>query len=103
MISGKILFDQPVKKWKNMCKYVRKTVIDIWLCKSLIIRLSKCFKKLQTNSSRIKVLGADLKAIQQINFTGNLDRARNKNIFRNYFENKLYFSQKPVRELWFCF
>ena len=52
--------------------------------------------------SKQQTLDADLRAIQQINFTGNLDRAGNKTMFFIYKEAKetvLDFAQETVK---FC-
>ena len=52
--------------------------------------------------SKQQALDADPKAIQQINFTANLDRARNTTMFFNIEEAKemvLDFSQGTVKDL----
>ena len=52
--------------------------------------------------SKQHVLNADPRAIQQINFTANLDRTGNTKIYfilEEAKETKLYFSQKTVKVL----
>ena len=53
--------------------------------------------------SKPQVLDSDLRAIQQINFTANLDRAGNKTmlfIIKEAKETALKFSQGTVKVLW---
>ena len=65
--------------------------------------LKKYYKMIAIDSSKKQVLVADPKAIQQINFTENLDRAGNT---RFYFileeakETVFEFSQETVTVLW---
>ena len=52
--------------------------------------------------SKQHILNADPRAIQQINFTANLDRTGNTRIYfilEEAKETKLYFSQKTVKVL----
>ena len=71
----------------------------------MFIRLSLFQKILQINSvdlSKQQKLDADLKAIQQINFTRNLDRAEGATMFFITEEGKetiLYFSKGAVTVL----
>ena len=71
----------------------------------MFIRLSLFQKILQINSvdlSKQQKLDADLKAIQQINFTRNLDRAEGATMFFITKEGKetiLYFSKGAVTVL----
>ena len=56
------------------------------------------------NLSKQQKLGVDPKAIQQINFTGNLDRAGGTTIFFIFEKTKetvLDFSKGTVKVLWF--
>ena len=60
------------------------------------------YKMIAKDLSKQHGLDADPKAIQQINFTANLDRAGNKRIFFILEEAKetvLDFSQRPVKVL----
>ena len=60
------------------------------------------YKMIAIDLSKRQAFDADLKAIQQINFTANLDRARNKRIFFILEEAKetvLDFSQGTVKVL----
>ena len=52
----------------------------------------------------LRILDANPKAIQQINFAGNLNRARNAIcILQEVKEHTVYFSQGTVRVFWFSF
>ena len=73
----------------------------------MFVRLSlfKKYNELMTiNLSKQQKLDADPKAIQQINFTGNLDRAEGSTMFCIIEEAKetvLDFSKWTVQVLWF--
>ena len=72
MIDGQFFFDQPVKN--NLITYDN-------IC-SLDYPYFKNYQKMITIDLHIQqALHADLKAIQQINFTANLDRVGNKTMF----------------------
>ena len=72
MIDGQFFFDQPVKN--NLITYDN-------IC-SLDYPYFKNYQKMITIDLHIQqALHADLKAIQQINFTANLDRGGNKTMF----------------------
>ena len=61
-----------------------------------------CYKMIAIDLSKQKELEGDPKAIQQINFTANVDRERNTKIFFIVEEAKetiLYFSERIVRIL----
>ena len=61
------------------------------------------YKMIVVDSSKQQALDADLKAIQQINFAANLDRAGNTRIYFILEEAKetvLDFSQGTVKVLW---
>ena len=85
MIDGKNFFDQPVKNDKitygNSRKvptgqgddYTTGCLLDYTFVKS-------CYKIIAIDLSKQQALDADPKAIQQINFTANLDR-ENSTIF----------------------
>ena len=62
----------------------------------------KCYKMIAIDLSNHQARDADPKAMQQINFTGNLDRDGNTTIFfilKEAKESILYFSQGTVRVL----
>ena len=64
------------------------------------------YKKIAIDLSKQKVLDADPRAIQQINFTANLDRAGNLAmlfIVEEAKETVLDFSQGTVKVLWMCY
>ena len=67
MIDGKSFFDQPTKNDKITYESIRKIATGQWDDYAI------CLSKQQR-------LDADTRAIQLINFTGNLDRAGNKRI-----------------------
>ena len=75
----------------------------------MFIRLSlfqKIFKLIATGLSKQQKLDADPTAIQQINFTGDLDRAEGSTMFFMIEEAKetvLDFSKLAVKVLWFYF
>ena len=88
MIDRKNLFDQSVKNnkatYENIKKlatlqgddYTRGCLLDYMYFKNY-------FKLIAVDLSKQKALDPDLKAIQQINFTANLDRAGKKEILFN--------------------
>ena len=66
---------------------------------------NKHYKKIAIHLSKQQALDADLKGIQQINFTGNLDRLEGATMFfviEEAKETMLDFSQGTVKLLWFC-
>ena len=75
----------------------------------MFIRLSlfqKIFKSIAIGLSKQQKLDADPTAIQQINFTGDLDRAEGSTMFFMIEEAKervLDFSKLAVKVLWFYF
>ena len=82
MIDGKIFFDHPVKNDKVTYKNIRKIVTGQgddyttgWLLDYIYFR--KYYKMIAADLSKQQALDADLKVIQQINFTANLGRAGN--------------------------
>ena len=77
MINGQNFFDQPVKN--NLRKYdsIRKIAIDkgsdyTTCCLVDYNYLKKYYKMIAIHLSKQQAIDADLKAIQQINFTENL-------------------------------
>ena len=85
MIDGRNVFDQPVKYDLKTCDNIRKIVIgqgDDYLRGCLLgCPYFKYYKLTAIDLSKPKKLDADPKAMQQINFTGNLDRAEGATIF----------------------
>ena len=82
MIDGKNFFDQPIKDNKVTYENIRKIVTgqgDDYTTGCLLdyTNLKKYCKMIAVDLSKQQVLDADAKAIQQFNFTANLDRAGN--------------------------
>ena len=107
IIDGKSFFNQPVKNDKVLYKNIRKIATgqgDDYTTGCLLdyIYFKNYYKMLEVALSKQQALDADPKAIQQINFTANLDKA---NITRFYFileeakETVLDFSQVTVKVL----
>ena len=85
MIDGKNFFDQPVKN-KVTCENIRKIATgqgDDYTTGCLLdyIYFKNYCKMIAVDLSKQQVPDADPKAIQQINFTANLDRAGNTRIY----------------------
>ena len=86
MIDGKQFFEQPVKSDKVTYENRRKITIvqeDDYANGCLLdyTYFTKYYKMIAIDLSRQQVLDADPKAIQQINFTANLDRANTRFYF----------------------
>ena len=107
MIDGKNFFDQPVKNDKVTYENIRKITTgqgDDYTTGCLLdyTYLKKYYKMIAIDLSKQQALDADPKASQQINFTVNLNRARNT---RFYFiheqakETVFEFSQGTVKVL----
>ena len=107
MIDGKNLFDQPVKNDNVTYENIRKIATsqgDDYTTDCLLdyIYFKNYYKMIAVDLSKQQALDADPKAIQQINFTANLDRAGNT---RFYFileeakETVFEFSQGTVKVL----
>ena len=105
MIDGKNVFDQPVKSDVRRYDNVRKIAIgqgDDYTTGCLLDYnyFNKYYKMIAIDLSKQQALDADPKAIQQINFTGNLEN--NAVIFFIIEEAKeavLDFSQRTVKVL----
>ena len=85
MIDGKNFFDQPVKNNKVTYGNIRKIATgqgDDYTTGCLLdyTYFKKYYKMIAIDLNK-QVLDADPKAIQQINFTANLDRAGNTRIY----------------------
>ena len=107
MIDGKNFFDQPVKNNKGTHENIRKIATgqgDDYTTGCLLdyIYFKNYYKMIAVALSKQQALDADPKAIQQINFTANLDRAGDT---RFYFileeakETVFEFSQGTVKVL----
>ena len=109
MINEENFFDQPIKNDKVTYENIRKICIgsgDDYTTGSL--RGYPYFKNnykmiaVDLDLSKQQALDADPRAIQQINFTANLDRAGNTRIYfilEEAKENILNFSQGTVKVL----
>ena len=99
MIDGKNFFDQPVKNDKVNMKNIRKITTgqgDDYTTGCLLdyTYFKKYYKMIAIGLSKQQALDAEPKAIQQINFTANLDRTGN---------TRLYFILKEAKETVFKF
>ena len=99
MIDGKNFFDQPVKNDKVTYENIRKIAIgqgDDYTTGCLLdyTYFKKCYKMIEVDLSKQQTLDADPKAIQQINFTANLDRVGH---------TRLYFILEEAKEAVFQF
>ena len=105
MINGENFFDQPIKNKKITYDNIRKIATgyggdyttDCLLDYPYFI---ETYKVIAVDLSKQKALDFDPKAIQQINFTGNLDRAGNTRVYFILEEAKetvLDFSQGIVK------
>ena len=107
MIDRKNFFDQPVKNNKVTYENIRKIATgqeDDYTTGYLLdyIYFKNYYKMIVVDLSKQQALDADPKAIQQINFTANLDRAGNTRIYFILEEAKetvLEFSQGTVKVL----
>ena len=102
-IDGKNFFDQPVK---NDNKNIRKIATgqgDDYTTGCLLdyTYFKKYYKMIAIDLSKQQALDADPKAIQQINFTANLDRANTRFYFilEEAKETVFEFSQGTVKVL----
>ena len=104
MIDGKNVFDQPVKNDKVTYENIRKIATgqgdDYTLgCLLDYTYFKKYYKMVAVDLSKQQVLDADPKAIQQINFTANLDNTRLYFILEEARETVFEFSQGNVKVL----
>ena len=82
MINGENVFDQPVKNNKVTYENIRKIAtgqVDDYTTGCLLdyLYFTNTYKMIAVDLSKQQALDADPRAIQQINFTANLDRAGN--------------------------
>ena len=102
MTDGKNLFDQPTNSLNKTYKNIRKNAIgqgDDYPTGCLLdySYFKDCYKMIAIELSKQRALDTDPRAIQQINYTGNLDRAENAAIEAK--ESVLDFSQGTVKVL----
>ena len=86
MIDGKNIFDQPIKYNKVTYENIRKIATgqgDDYTTGCLLdySYFKDHYKMIAIDLSKQQALDADPRAIQQINFTANLDRAGNATMF----------------------
>ena len=86
MIDGKNVFDQPInsklKTYENIRKIATGKGDDYTIgCLLDYFYFKENYKMIPIDLSKQQALDVDSRAIQQINFTANLDRARNKTMF----------------------
>ena len=107
MIDGKNCFDQPINSMIKTYENIRKVATgqgDDYTSGCLLdySYFKDHYKMIAINLSKQQALDADPRAIQQINFTANLDRAGNTTMFFIIEEAKetvLDFSQGTVKVL----
>ena len=107
MIDGKFVFDQSIRNNKVTYENIRKIATfqgDNYTTGCLLdyIYFSNYYKMIAVDLSKQRAINFDPKAIQQINFIANLDRAGNTRIYfilEKAKENVLDFSQATVKVL----
>ena len=77
MIDGQNCFDQPVKNNLRNFDSIRKTATDpgddyTTGCLLVYNYFRNCYKVIATDLSKQQTIDVDPKAVQQINFTGNI-------------------------------
>ena len=107
MIDGKNFFDQPINSMTKTYENIRKIATgqgddNTTGCLLDYSYFKENYKLIVIDLSKQQALDADPRAIQQINFTANLDRAGNTTMFFIIEEAKetvLDFSQGTVKVL----
>ena len=107
MINGENFFDQPIKNNKVKYDNIRKIATgqgDDYTTGCLLDYpyFANTYKMIAVDLSKQQALDADPRAIQQINFTANLDRTGKTRVYFILEEAKetiLYFSQGTVKVL----
>ena len=107
MINGENFFDQPIKNNKITYDNIRKIATskgDDYTTGCLLdySYFKDTYKMIAVDLSKQQALDADPRAIRQINFTANLDRAENTRVYFILEEAKetiLDFSQGTVKVL----
>ena len=80
MINGRNFFDQPIKiDLKHIITLKRLQQVEVMITLQYVYQIisisKKYYKLIAVNLSKQQKLDADPKAIQQVNFNGNLNRA----------------------------
>ena len=107
MINGENFFDQPIKNNKVTYNNIRKIALgqgddNTTRCLLDYPYFANTYKMIAVDVSRQEALDTDPRAIQQINFTANLDRAGNTRVYfilEKAKETILDFSQGTVKVL----
>ena len=107
MIDVRKFFDQPINSMNKTYKNIRRITTDkgddyTTGCLLDYSYFNENYKLIAIDLTKQHALDADLRAIQQINFTANLDRAGNTTIFfiiEEARETVLDFSQGTVKVL----
>ena len=107
MIDGRNVFDQPINNMNKTYENIRKVATgkgDDYTTGCLLdyCYLKENYKMIAVDLSKQQALDADPRAIQQINFTANLDRAGITTIFFIVEQTKetiFKFSQGTVKVL----
>ena len=86
MIDGKNIFDQPINSMTKTYENIRKIAIGQGVdyttgCLLDYPYLKNHYKMIAVDLSKHQALDADPRAIEQINFTANLDRNGNRTMF----------------------
>ena len=107
MIDGRNIFDQPIKNHLKIYDNIRKITTGqgndcTAECLLDYPYFKRYYKLIATDLSKQPKLDTDSKAIQQINFTVNLDREEGSTMFliiEEVKETVLYFSKGTVKVL----
>ena len=104
MINGENFFDQPVKNNKVTYENIRKIATgqgDDYTTGCLLdySYFADTYKMIAVNLSKQQALDADPRAIQQINFTANLDTDRNTRVYFILEEAKKNYSRLFTRNI----
>ena len=105
MIDGRNFFDQPINSMNKTYENIRKIATDKGYTTGCLLDypyFEENYKMIAIDLSTQNELDADPRAIEQINFTANLDRAGNTTIFFIIEEAKetvFEFSQGTVKVL----
>ena len=84
MIDGRNLFDQPINTMNKTYENIRRIATgqgDDYTTGCLLDYFKENYKLIPIDLSKEKALDADPRAIQQINFTENLDRNEGATLF----------------------
>ena len=85
-LNGKNLFDQRINTNNKTFQNIRKIATGQWYdyangCLLDYRYFKENYKMIAIDLSKQQTLDSDLRAIEQINFTSNLDRAGNRTLF----------------------